>query len=954
MITLKKYPYKRRLIYIISSLFLLSIIIFRGGDHNQFSTGYVNQKKCPDNYSSISRFGKIPMFFEPNIGQVNDQVKFLSRGFGYSLFLTQSEAILKLHSEKTNNKNLNSNGKNITSDENREGEKLSVLKIKFVGCNPVSKISGKENLVSRSNYIMGKDSKNWRIDIPNYAEIQYKDIYSGIDLIYYGKQQQLEYDFIVKPGTDPEIIKLGFEGAQDIRFDKAGNLILKTTSSDEVMLKLPNIYQERNNKRITVDGNYKLDNESLVTFKVDGYDKSKPLVIDPELVYSTYLGGSKGDGGFSIAADINGDIYVTGSTQSLDFPTKSSYQSSFNGGTSNGDVFVTKMNSEGTQIIYSTYLGGSKWEYPKRIGVDSDGFAVVTGETISENFPVLAAVQSTILDSTDVFLFNGDAFVTKLNQQGNGLIFSTYLGSWERDAPIDLTVTPNGQTYVTGFTNSSYFDDKHNTIFPLTPGSYKDYISEVEEIFVTAFTSSGSLLFSTLLGESTYYLNVISVNSDGNSYILKNDYTETNPNGEISIIVLNKTGSALVDSLVISASAKASGIDLDSKDNIYITGETYLTQVVGSFPVTNNAFQTSYGGGFQDAFVMKLNSQGTILFSSFLGGNEYDEAKDIIIGKDDMAYLTGLTFSADFPRKNAFQNEFGGGEELAKLDGGKSDAFFSQFDLSKTGTESLVYSTFIGGSKEDDGEGIAVDINGNAYITGSTESADFPVRNAFQSSLNGPGDAFIVCVGAGGINDLIYDKVVIGGPPVFPPLLSPSTQQILPQFLLNQNDTISFTFEGRQTDSRVGLRVINTRFGFAPLYLDLAVYDPDLVYIPPFEIHNLGIGNAGMQFDVIKDGTYTIKVWAKSDSPGPWPSPFQIHLAGNVGAPLKRIFPPVGPPYIDSLRATRQDILFNHSAPRPQLLSGKGMIHEMEVKVAQTALLNLPTCHLYLRMQLLF
>jgi len=929
MITLKKYPYKRRLIVIISALFLLSIIIFRDSNHNHFSASYSNQTKVPDNHFSVSKIGKIPMFFEPNIGQIDDQVKFLSHGFGYSLFLTQYEAILKLHTEKPTGKNHNSNVKNILSENNREDANFSILKIKFIGSNPDPKIIGKEKLKGRSNYILGKDSKNWWTDIPNYAEIQYKDIYSGIDLIYYGNQQQLEYDFIVKPGTDPEVIKLGFEGAQDISFDKGGNLILRTMSGDEVLLKFPNIYQERNNKRITIDGNYELDNELLVSFNVDSYDKSKPLVIDPELVYSTYLGGSEGESGFGIVTDINGDIYITGSTISLDFPTKSSYQSSFNGGTSNGDVFITKMNSEGTQIIYSTYLGGSKWEYPKKIGVDSDGFAVVAGETVSENFPVFAAVQPTIADSTDIFLFYGDAFVTKLNQQGNGLVFSTYLGSWERDATIDMTVTPNGQTYVTGFTNSSYFDDKHNTIFPLTPGSYKDFISEVEEIFVTAFTSSGSLLFSTLLGESTYYFNGIAVNSDGNSYILKNDYTETCPNGEISIIILNKTGSALVDSLVICASGKAMGIDLDSKDNIYITGDTYLTQVVGSFPITKNAFQSSYGGGYQDAFVMKLNPQGTILFSSYLGGNEYDEAKDIIIGEDDMIYLTGLTYSADFPTRNAFQNEFGGG---------KSDAFFSQIDLSKTGTESLVYSTFIGGSKDDDGTGIAVDVNGNAYITGSTESSDFPVRNAFQTSLNGPGDAFIVCVGVSGINDLIYDKVVIGGPSVFPPLLPPSTQQILPQFLLNQNDTLLFTFEGRQTDSRVGLRVINTRFGFAPLYLDLAVYDPDLVYVPPFAIHNVGIGNAGMQFDVIKDGTYTIKVWAKSDSPGPWPSPFQIHLAGNVGAPLKRIFPPTGPPYIDSLRATRQDILFNHSAPRPQILLGNGKIHETEVKVAQTAL----------------
>ncbi|MDX1699929.1 MAG: T9SS type A sorting domain-containing protein, partial [Melioribacteraceae bacterium] len=346
------------------------------------------------------------------------------------------------------------------------------------------------------------------------------------------------------------------------------------------------------------------------------------------------------------------------------------------------------------------------------------------------------------------------------------------------------------------------------------------------------------------------------------------------------------------------------------------------------FPTTANAFQSAFGGD-QDAFIQKINPSGSsILYSSFLGGSNNEWPRAISVPSENKVYILGSTHSPNFPIKEAIQPDF-----LGEY----SDIFLSHFDLSKSGSESLIYSTFFGGFSTEIATGLATDNIGNAYISGWTMSPDFPIKDAYQSTMNGAADAFVCKIGSGFV-DLIYDKVVIGGPPVFPLLLPPATQQILPQYLLNGvEDTAYFRFLGERTDSRVGLRVTNTSFGFAPLYLNLSVTDPENVPVPPFTIHNMGIGNAGMQFDVLKQGYYIVKVWCESNSPGPFPSPFQIHLAGNVGDPLKRIFPAGEDPYYEEPRATRQDILVNHPAPRPQLLLGDELLHS-DNKAAQTAL----------------
>ncbi|MFW9929221.1 MAG: SBBP repeat-containing protein, partial [Candidatus Thorarchaeota archaeon] len=860
-------------------------------------------KNISTNLFSINDYSKLPIYFEPNHGQVDNYVDFISRTNDYTLLLSQSEVTLML---------LNSKGKT----------KNKKINFKILGSNPDSKIHGMGKEQGTTNYFLGADEKNWTTGVPNYSKVLCEDIYTGINLVYYGNKHSLEFDFIVAPGIDPGSIKLGFEGTNEISIDTKGNLILKADGGD-VKLKSPIMYQEHNNIRNIIDGKFKLDDESIVSFKIDDYDTGIPLIIDPILVYSTYLGGSSSSTSSGITLDSQGNIYIAGSTRSLDFPTTNPFQPNLANDTLLTDVFITKFDPTGQNLIYSTYLGGSLNDVAGAIGVDAEGYVVVTGQTFSKNFPVRSAVQSSIADSSN----DGDVFVIRINPMGNDIVYSTYLGSWDKDESKDLYVSADGNAYVTGRTFGRYLDDEYKTIFPLTSGAYKTTFGFLEDwvYFVSALNYQGNFIYSTLIPKTNYVESQISVDATGKAYLMRSGPNNTCDYKWVpNIIILNSTGSSIVDSISFCDEGYGFDLALDSKNNIYIIGAAWSNDM----PTTANAFQSAFSGG-QDVFLQKINSTGTsVLYSSFLGGSKDDWPQAISVPAEDKVFILGTTYSLDFPIKDAFESKF-----LGQYYG----MFLSHFDLSKSGSESLVFSTFFGGKGTELPSGLTTDKQGNAYISGWTMSPDFPVKEAYQSTLNGVADAFICKIGSGFVN-LIYDKVVIGGPPVSPLLLPPATQQILPQYLLNSvNDTAYFQFLGEKTDSRVGLRVTNTSFGFAPLYLNLSVTDPDFIPVPPFTIHNTGIGNAGIQFDVLKQGYYLVKVWCESNSPGPFPSPFQIHLAGNVGDPLKTIFPAGGNPYYEIERATRQDILVNHPAPRPQLLLGEEVLNSNN-KAAQTAL----------------
>jgi fibronectin type 3 domain-containing protein len=692
---------------------------------------------------------KSSMSFETNLGQTDSQVKFLSRGEGYTLFLTPTEAVLNLTkpAAKPNNRKALAE-QNISISQNSPITEPAVLHIKLFGANPSPLIAGIEELPGKSNYFIGKDPQNWHTDVPNYARVQYQSVYPGVDLVYYGNQMQLEYDFVIHPGTSPSIVKLGFQNADKLEIDKEGNLLLHTASGI-IRHQKPVIYQEEKGSRQDIDGNYVLRGNSEVGFEVGAYDAGKLLVIDPVLIYSTYLGGSgqeniAGSLG-EIAVDSSGNAYVTGSTTSLNFPTAIPLYSNYGGdGGGPGDVFVTKFSPEGMPV-FSTYLGGSNDEHGNDIAVDSTGNVYVTGATISTNFPTHNAMQAANAGSQDIF-------VTKLNASGDALIFSTYLGGGatvspsiaNNDRAYGIAVDPAGNVYIAGETNSTDFP-KMNARQPVYGGVLDGFVAKLNP-------QGSSLVYSTYMGGSGFDQCLgIAADADGNAYITGTTQSadfDVSASSSFQLIFggsqdafvfkLSPLGARFYSTFLGgNGNEDGTGIAVDSSGNAYITGETSSS----NFP-TANSIQGAKQEGYDD-FVTKLSVSGTALvYSTHLGGNGDDFGRDIIVDSAGNAYVTGSTTSTNFPLAGTpLQAVFGGmGGLFAGLGG---DVFVTK--LNSAGS-ALLYSTYLGGSNDESGNGIGVDSNGNVYVTGfTTSSSDFPTSDgAFQTVFGGGGfDAFV-------------------------------------------------------------------------------------------------------------------------------------------------------------------------------------------------------------------
>jgi hypothetical protein len=494
-----------------------------------------------------------------------------------------------------------------------------------------------------------------------------------------------------------------------------------------------------------------------VGFAVATYDTSLPLVIDPVLCYSTYLGGNSADEGRSIAVDSSGSAYVTGYTFSTDFPTTTgTFQTTTFGGST--DAFVTKLNPTGSALVYSTYLGGGYYDFGHGIAVDASGNAYVTGDTSSTDFPTTAGAFQTTLGG----IRNG--FVTKLNPSGSAQVYSTYLGGSYSDAGLGIAADRSGNACVTGLTFS--------TDFPTTAGAFQPTFGGGGSIdaFVTKLNPTGSAqVYSTYLGGSGGDEGLgIAVDASNNAYVTGFTQSTNFPTtsgafqptfggyNDAFVTKLNATGSApLVYSTYLGGSdfERGFGIAVDTLGNAYVTG------VAGTnFPTTSGAFQTTFGGIIVDAFATKINPTGSapLVYSTYLGGSQFDQANGIAVDASDNAYVTGVTTSTDFPTTSgAFQTTFGG----------YSDAFVTK--LNPTGSAPLVYSTYLGGDADDSGNGIAVDPSGSAYITGTTSSIDFPTTTgAFQAVLMagvGCCDAFVTKFTGGGSN-IVSDFSIVANP----------------------------------------------------------------------------------------------------------------------------------------------------------------------------------------------
>jgi hypothetical protein len=719
-------------------------------------------------------YGKLPLSFEANAGQTDGRVKFFSRGSGYGLYLTQDKAVLALNEHPCKVGAVPPSPRSGGARGQAAcGNETAVVEMHLAGrANEASNPVGVEPLPGTANYFVGSDSAAWRTGVPTYAKVRYSNVYPGVDLLYYGNQRQLEYDFALAPYADPKAIHLQFSGVTKLRLDPDGDLIVSAKNGD-IAFRKPVIYQERDGRRDLIAGRFTLGRRHTVSFALNNYDHSRPIVIDPVLAYSTYLGGSgdNGDAAFAIAVDSSGDAYVTGMTDSTNFPvTSGSYQQT-NRGAANStfNAFVTKLNATGTALVYSTYLGGSGDTQGLALAVDGSGNAYITGATFATNFPVTSGAYQTasIANATGYM-----AFVTKLNATGTALDYSTYLGGSGNgggtgDTGNAIAVDSSGNAYVAGATYSANF--------PVTAGAYqtanKAQANNQQSAFVTKLNAAGSaLVYSTFLGGSASngqsdLANALAIDGSGDAYLTgqagssdfpttAGAYQTTNPASANSSTVafvseFNPSGTALLYSTFLGGSEGASGsaLAIDPSGDAYVAGYAKYTD----FPVTAGAFQSTNNGtalNVSNAFVAKLNPTGTaLLYSTWLGGSgleisafnkDGDSASGLAIDAAGDAYVTGVAFSSNFPvTSGAYQT----------TNNGSANKTYNAFvtELNPTGA-ALLYSTFIGGSgypfgttnyyRGDDAMGLVLDASDNIYIAGIAFSADYPVTKGPYQSTN--------------------------------------------------------------------------------------------------------------------------------------------------------------------------------------------------------------------------
>jgi hypothetical protein len=639
--------------------------------------------------SSDSNYGQIPLVFIANRGQVHNSVRFTAKSPGFTAYFTPEEVVIDVAS--------------------------AVVRMRYPGANVSPTLGGLDLQEGKANYLIGNDPSNWQTDVPLFGRVVYKDLYPGIDMLYSSNTRRLKSEFVVAPGADPSRIQIAYAGVAAIHIDDAGALIF-CTPDGELREAAPEIYQEADGRRDPVKGAFRVSG-NVVSFLVEEYDHSRELRIDPVLSYSTYLSGSGTNKGTAIAVDSSNAAYITGYTDSTNFPVTSGALQTVSGGSV--DVFVTKLNTSGSAIVYSTYIGGSGDDRGFSIAVDGTGDAYVTGWTGSTNFPIVAGAQPSSGGGRD-------AFVAKLNSTGSALIFSTYLGGTGTDSGNGIAIDSSG-VYVTGSTTSANFPVANPVQAALAGG---------QDAFVTKLSATGStIVYSTYLGGLLDDRgSSITVDSSGSAYVAGNTNSTNFPvagnpvqasyGGATDAFVakLNVTGNPLVYSTYLGGSGQENvevgrSIAVDSSGSAYVTGMTSST----NFP-TFQPVQASLSGS-NDAFVVKLNAGGTaFVYSTYLGGSSIDYGESIAIDSSNYAYVGGYTASPDFPSVNADQPVIGGGY----------DAFVAK--LNPAGS-ALTDTDFLGGSGSDAGYGIALDNSAAAYLTGQTSSSDFPLKTPAQSSL---------------------------------------------------------------------------------------------------------------------------------------------------------------------------------------------------------------------------
>ena len=649
---------------------------------------------------------KSPLVFEPNVGQVASAVRFWSRSNGHSFFLKDTEAVLSFANPAVS------------------------VRMRLIGQNPDAVIEGEELQRGFTNYFRGNDPSRWLRGIPHFAKVRHSGVYPGIDLVYYGNERQLEYDFEIHPRRDPSTIQIAFQGVEKIAVSPEGDLIL-TTPAGEIRHRRPVAFQRLGNTETPVEASFVLQGDR-VGFQVGRYDPSLPLTIDPKLVWSSYLGGTGNDQGNDVAVDADGNAYITGYTSTVQVPpdqeptTPPALQTPIASGF---EAFMTKIDPAGA-LAYTTYFGGIFDDEGHSLALTTDGSVYVVGYTTSPDFPIVNGFQANR---------NGiqDAIVVKLAISNGEIQFSSYLGGVNSDRAFGVAIDATGNAYVAGGTLGS---------FPIVNAFQPAFGRGLRDGFLTKITPSGTIGFSTFFGgagdEQIYD---VAIDADGNiivtGYTSSQNFPVANAlyrifrggTDDVFISKFNSAGSGLIFSTYLGGFASDNGVRLavDKDNNIYVTGYTLSPD----FPI-KNAPQPLHAGVY-DAFLIKLHPDGQDAdFSTPIGGEDTDGGTAVAVDKDGYIYVAGFTNSIGFYAINA----------IGGFLRGARDGFVVKM---APDASVLVYSTYLGDFGAESATSLAVDGAGNAYVTGFTTSSAFPVApNAFQTTLAGGQDGFIVKINA--------------------------------------------------------------------------------------------------------------------------------------------------------------------------------------------------------------
>ena len=701
---------------------------------------------------ALAAYAGLPLMFVENRGQADKRVRFHAQSAGHAVYLTRDEIALTLQKDS---------GKGVA------------LALRFLGADPGARPSGDKRVPGTANYLMGDDPSQWRTQVPGYSGVVYRDLWPGIDLKLRGQAEAIKYEFRVRPGARVADIQLAYRGATGLRRDTEGALQIETALGD-LRDSPPVTYQEIGGVRTPVRSRYVLSGERGYGFAVGDYERGRDLIIDPSLSYSTLLGGSSHEFGSGIQVDASGNAYVTGFTQSPNFPTTTGAFDRTGSASNNLDAFVSKLNPAGTALVYSTFLGGSNSEWGRDIAVDSTGSAYVTGKTMSSGFPTTAGAfdRSFNVDSCPrCGIDQVDAFITKLNPAGSGLVYSTFLGGTSPDETFGIAIDGARNAYVTGETTGN---------FPTTAGAFDTTAGGGSDAYVAKLNAAGSaLVYATRLGGADNELpEDLAVDASGNATVggstRSADFPttpgafDTTQNGgafderfDLFVTKLNAAGSGLAYSTFVGGSKSDFGDDLalDGAGNAYMVGGTLSPD----FPTTPGTFDPAFANGSK-GFVFKLNPAGSrLVYSTFLG-----EAGASAVAPDanGNAWLAGASGQNGTTTADAFDRFF---------NGGVVDAYVAK--LNATGS-ALTFASFLGGSESEGGNDVALDAGGNnVYVTGHTYSADFTTTaGAFDRTFAGDttifwGDAFVARVDVNGTSPT---QPPPPPPPAAPALVSPA------------------------------------------------------------------------------------------------------------------------------------------------------------------------------------